>query len=239
MENYLRWIVVLNLACLSACSPVNSLTPFDQKQAALVIQQNYTPRPAKQRISIALPKHTHWQRIDLSRGTLGTPIMLVPPGQNADDWHESIITGIRPYIFHTDMTADKFMRKQIRLAKKNCKQVRVQIAASNAQTAIFALKLADCTYANQTQITKALTGIDAVYTVRYAVVENAVTQTTFDNMAAAIKTATLIRDTRTISMPPSKKTTVYLSFLIMSSSRLMENVSRVLIMTIMANKPTV
>ena len=200
MEKFLRWIAACSLVCLSACSPVNSLTPFDQTQAALILQQNYTPKPAKQRISLALPAHSNWQRIDLSRGTVGTPIMLVPPSQTADEWHESIITAIRPYIFHPDITAKKYMEERIKLVKDHCQHVLVQSTANTEQTAVFELSVSNCDDAkDQTQLTKVFNGKDAVYILRYSVTGKTHVPA---SMSSAIKTATLVPDTRDTTIPP-------------------------------------
>lgn len=203
MEKYLRWIVSCGALTLSACSPVNSLKPFDQQQAALVLQQNYNPQPAKERIKLALPKNKPWQRIDLSLGTLGTPIMLVPPGQTDHHWNESFISEIRPYLFHPNITAEKYMRERIESVKNDCSQVNIQTSEYTKQTATFTLQLLGCHYLpDQTQVTKAFTGIDAVYVVRYAALTNTVKPSTMITMTQVIKTATLVRDQRLMTAPP-------------------------------------
>ncbi|GEM_PF-3968132 len=39
---------IIMVACLSACSSINSLQPFDQKQATILLQQQgYKPAPQK------------------------------------------------------------------------------------------------------------------------------------------------------------------------------------------------
>ncbi len=129
--------------------------------------------------------------------------MLVPPGQNDEQWTESIITEIRPYLFDPDSTAKKYRQERIQLIKKHCQDVLVQSSESSAQTATFTLTFSNCDYENnQTQVTKAFTGSDAVYIVRYSALENTVKPTQLTKMAEVIKTATLVRDPRSMTMPP-------------------------------------
>jgi hypothetical protein len=79
---------LLILSSLSACSPVDSLKPFDQEQATNIIKQSYTTQPAKQMISIVLPQPQHWKRLNQM------PAMLIPANETKENWTESIQTNI-------------------------------------------------------------------------------------------------------------------------------------------------
>jgi hypothetical protein len=161
--------LMLTSALLTACSTIDSLRVFDNEEAARLLQQNSTSRPTRQRIAINLPDSNAWQRIDLSFGTKGSPIMLVPKQQTYADWNESVRTQIKAYYHFPDITAKDFVAQKIQQAKQECKHVEAQIITANKSYSLYRLNIANCRIVkNQLQIGKAFNGVDAVYVVYYA-----------------------------------------------------------------------
>lgn len=49
MSKYKPWLLLTFIfALLAGCSPINSLTPFDEKQAAVLIKEHVLKKPAEQ-----------------------------------------------------------------------------------------------------------------------------------------------------------------------------------------------
>src|SRR3990167_3512622 len=121
LNRLLYFFTLLSLLTLtSACSPIDSLRPFDQTEAAKVLQSNYISRPAKYQISLFLPEKNGWQKINLSLSKLGTPIMLIPKNETSYNWTQSLRTKISGYRNQPDLTLDKFIKQQIDEVNEQC-----------------------------------------------------------------------------------------------------------------------
>jgi len=154
---------------LSACSPVDSLHPFDQQQAALLLKENSNFYPAQQLISLPLPHRSNWQRIDVSYGTVGTPIMLVPINENERHWTQSIRTQIRSYERYPAVTANHFFYDEMNYERDYCSYVEGNIIEQHKAYDLFSLSLGGCSnQPNQQQYGKIFNGQDAVYVVYYS-----------------------------------------------------------------------
>lgn len=177
----------------TACSPVDSTKPFDQKQAAAVLCQNYVTKPARQEIEINLPHKRTWKRIDNSLNSGGTPLMLIPKNESEAYWTESIRTNIAGYVNEPDITADKYVQRLFQRTKADCKDIHAVILSNTEKSTSFLLDMSSCRHhKNQTQIGKAFNGVDAVYMVRYSALYHQVSEKEFADMTRAIKNAKLV-----------------------------------------------
>lgn len=185
---------------LAGCSEVNSVTPFDHKQAALILQQNYVSQPAEQMVKLDLPRNNQWKKIDLSFTNKGAPAMLVPKNETEDHWTQSIRTKINAYINTPGITAKQVVQADLNHARENCKEASGAIISETRDSIVYQLNFANCANEkNQTQIGKAFNGKDAVYLVRYAAIDCKVQPTDVANMSRIIKQAQLVHDPRYIS----------------------------------------
>lgn len=181
---------------LSACSPVDSLKPFDQQQAAILLQENHTLKPARQVIAIDIPKQKPWQRIDLSLLNKGTPILLIPAGETQSNWTESIRTFITSYQDDPDISAQKiFDKKLARLKDDHCQMLDSTILHNDSSYLLYKITYGNCaTLKNQTYIGKAFNGRDAVYLVYYTADNQAVSQQEISELTQSIARASLIQN---------------------------------------------
>lgn len=185
---------------LSACSQVNSLEPFDNKQAAYVLQQNDTSTPTEQMIKLDLPHNNQWKKIDLSYQNKGAPVILVPTQQNENNWTESIRTKINAYINTPGITAKQVVQADLNQARANCQEATGKILQETNNAIVYQLNFSNCkNEKNQTQIGKAFNGKDAVYVVRYTALSCRVVPADFGAMSQTIKSAQLVPDPRYIS----------------------------------------
>lgn len=181
---------------LSACSPVDSMRPFDNQQAANLLKQHLNVVPTKQMIALNLPNKHHWQRFDVSYGTVGTPIMLIPTTENPQNWTESFRTRISDDNTHPGVTPLQFAQQQINDAKAHCVYANGDIVQENKEYAIYQLNMSDCQEEkNLMQIGKAIKGIDAVYLVDYSATAN-ISKSHFEQMARAVRSATLVSNVK-------------------------------------------
>jgi hypothetical protein len=193
MKKCVRATLAISTMILSACSPVDSVRVFDNEQAARVLQQHYTARPTRQRIAINSSSMRGWQRIDLSFGTVGSPIMLVPPHQTFSDWTQNIRTQIRAYYHFPDITAKQFVAEQIQQAKQRCAIVDAEILQQSSSYYLYQLNMAQCrNEKNRFLIGKAFNGIDAVYVVYYTAKTDDVTKPEIQKMSRVIMSAKLV-----------------------------------------------
>lgn len=184
-------------AALSACSPVDSLKPFDQEQAVKVIRQNMTSKPAQQRISLNLPHAKNWKRIDLSQANKGAPVMLVPIDETESNWKESIRTKIRPYATNPNMNANKLLQSIVNEYKENCTEASANIISQNDLYLTYRLNIENCVQEkNQIQVGKVFNGTDAVYLVNYTGLQGQIPVNQFKKMSSVIASAQLVPDPR-------------------------------------------
>ncbi len=178
---------------LLGCSPVDSLKPFDQTQAARVLQQHYTPIPTQQAIIFTLPQKDRWKKIDLSINGSDAPIMLTPINENETNWTESIRTYIIGYHNVPYATPLSLIQKQIENVKSDCTVKNVIIDTQNAQHAFYQMQLCNCVdEQDQIQFGKALRGNDAVYMIYYSAVIDKVSSSEIEKMKQAVKSAILV-----------------------------------------------
>ena len=178
---------------LTACSPVDSTQPFDNQQAANLLKQHANVSPTKQMIALHLPNKRDWRRIDVSYGTLGTPLMLIPNNEDQQNWSESFRTRISDYVNHPGMTPAGFAEQQISYAKDHCAMANGSITQATKEYVIYQLEMSGCQEEkNQMQIGKALKGSDAVYLVDYSATTG-ISKTHFDRIAQVVRSAVLIQ----------------------------------------------
>jgi hypothetical protein len=181
------------ITLLSACSPVDSIKPFDNEQAARVLQQNYTAHPTKNRIAVTLPNRSQWKRVDLSFGTIGSPMMLVPANEDLSNWTQSIRTKIVDSYHFPEMTAKQFADIQIGWAKEHCAASSGTIVENTPGYSFYRLTMASCHgEKDQTQVGKAFNGKDGVYLVLYSAEQGRVDAATAAKMEKVIRQAKLV-----------------------------------------------
>lgn len=192
-----HWFYFLCIALLSACSPVNSVAPFDHEQAAILLQEHIVAKPTQQMIRITLPQKENWQKITAAQNTIGSPVMLIPRGESAANWSESIQTGLSAYVYHPDSKAAIFVQNAMDRAKKICQHAEASLLAETHQYVIYQIDMSDCRKEkNQRQIGKVLNGEDAIYMVRYVAVSGKISASEWKQMSSAIKNAALVRNPR-------------------------------------------
>lgn len=186
---------LLALTALTACSPINSVQPFDQKQAAILLRQFYKAKPSQQMMALKLPDHPTWKKVNSAQETLGAPLTLIPTTDQPNDWHERIESKVIGYIQAPHIHMEEVVKNNIKDAKKHCNKVNDAILARTTTHIIFTLDLSDCRdLKNQKQIGKVLAGKDGIYIVRYSAVTGEVAKTRYNQIAYAIKNAKLVKN---------------------------------------------
>lgn len=189
-------LVILLLIHLCACSPIDSLKPFDQTQAAKLLLQHSIPIRTQQMIALTLPREQLWLNVDLSQNIQGTPRMLIPCDATIFNWTQSIRTMIWGYINDPSITAIKLVHNQILDAKNDCAQIHANIEVNSTHYIIYHLQFSACRdRKNQMQIGKAFNGVDAIYLVYYSAITGQVTELQFNKMIQVIKHARLVPNT--------------------------------------------
>ena len=193
--------LALSAFLLTACSQVNSVTPFDNEQAAKVLQQNYTSQPTEQMVKLNLPNKNNWQKIDLSYENKGAPVILIPTNENVNNWSQSVRTKISAYINSPYITAKQVVQNDLNNARNHCQQATGNIIEESKNAIVYRLDFANCyDEKNQMQIGKAFNGKDAVYLVRYTALANQISSADIHAMSHAIQQAQLVADPRYIAM---------------------------------------
>jgi len=178
---------------MSACSPINSLQPFDQEQAALILKNDYVIQPAQEKIEITLPQEQDWKKVNLAESKRN--IMLIPNNADVNHWDQSIRTQIIAYFDEPKITAKKMVLSEMKYAHEHCNQVKAMLIKQTKKFIIYKLDIANCpNQANQIQIGKTFNGIDAVYTLYYTALTDKVPITQLKQMSHMIKTAQLVRN---------------------------------------------
>ncbi|RDI42448.1 hypothetical protein [Aquicella lusitana] len=182
---------------LSACSPIDSLKPFDQQQAAILMQQRGAATPSKQMVSLSLPQKEAWKKTRFTPDETSALVVLVPKQQTPADFSESIQARVLPYEYTPDVTAKKYVDAEIAYARKNCRQTEASLLRDTAQEVIYRMKMIQCHNSqDQWQIGKVFNGVDGVYSVRYVGDAGSISEKHFMQMAQVISTATLVGDPR-------------------------------------------
>lgn len=183
---------------LTACSPIDSLKPFDSEQADTLLREHATTTPAQQRIALRLPQKNTWKAIDLSRNKQGSPIMLIPRDATTKDWHESVRTFISPYRANPDMTAKLLWQDNIKEIQARCAEVKSDLIAATRETVFYSLSQKNCRDDKDlVMYGKSFNGSDAVYLVYYTADPVFISGSEIARMAKSIKDAALVKDPRT------------------------------------------
>lgn len=182
---------------LTACSPVDSTRVFDQQQAAYMLHEGRTTQPMQERVKLALPNKRQWKQIDLSLGTVGSPIMLIPSHESDSQWTQSIRTQLVPFANDHDATVYRTAKNDMANAGKYCKQTHSDILSLNEREAYYRITLSNCVEEkNQVRYGKAMLGNDAIYVVYYTALPDEVSPQQIQTLANVVKTAKLVRDPR-------------------------------------------
>jgi hypothetical protein len=192
MKKIVAMFSLLPCIFLFACADIDSVKPFDQQQAAMLLQQHTNFKPAANYIKISLPNKNNWQRIDLSFDKKGSPVMLVPLQETTTTWTERIDTYITGYNENADVTAKQFSVNAIAKAHRICNNVSAQLLEQSTEYVIYRINSNYCSNHQATiQIAKAFNGSDAVYVVRYTALPS-IGEKQITAMTAVIKNAQLI-----------------------------------------------
>lgn len=205
MSNPKKIIQFVFLSCLlyyitfflSACSPIDSLKPFDSKQIMVLLNEHHTKKPTQQMIQIDLPHPESWRKIDLSWTGSGSPSMFVLSSESASDWTESIRTIMIPYADEPQLTPKKWLKAMQQHHNKHCKITTNTLQADDPNIIMFEFKMNDCDDRKaQMQIGKAFKGIDALYVVYYTVLINDINKKEINAMRNMIARAKLVENRR-------------------------------------------
>lgn len=187
-------LTLLSTFLLAACSPVDSVQVFDQKQAAILLHQQYPMQTTQQMIKLSLPNKNHWKKVDMSLGTVGTPIMLIPENENMNNWTQSYRTQIRGLRHDAATDAHSLVRELIAKAKKRCTTTNAEILHEQAASTEYKLKITGCqNETDQVQIGKALNGQDAIYVVYYTAQIDSVKMKQIEQNTQVISAAKLVQ----------------------------------------------
>ena len=184
--------VLLMCLLLTACSPINSLQPFNQEQAALVLKSDYVTQPAQEKIEIALPDEENWKKINIVKNKKN--LMFIPRDENVDSWKQSIRTQIIAYLDEPKISAKKMVLSEMRFAYNHCKQVKAMLIKQTASFVTYKLDMHHCDdQADQIQVGKIFNGVDAVYMVYYTALSNQTSSIQLQQMSEMIKTTQLVK----------------------------------------------
>ena len=184
--------VLLMCLLLSACSPINSLQPFNQEQAALVLKSDYVTQPAQEKIEIVLPDEDNWKKINIVKNKKN--LMFIPRNENIDSWKQSIRTQIIAYLDEPKISAKKMVLSEMRFAYNHCKQVKAMLIKQTASFVTYKLDMHHCDeQADQIQVGKIFNGVDAVYMVYYTALSNQTSSIQLQQMSEMIKTTQLVK----------------------------------------------
>lgn len=193
MRRYL--LCTLFIFILSGCSSIDSTQVFDQRQAAQLLNQGSSVQRTQQRIQLTSLNKAYWQRIDMSYGTVGSPVMLIPANETRDTWQQSIRTKIKPFVADATMNAEKWVHADIEFARQHCQRVDTDYVTAIGRDVSYQIHLSQCRddVIAGTQIGKAFMGKDAVYVVYYTATVNA----NADDVQRGVK---IIKNARLVSV---------------------------------------
>lgn len=156
---------------LSACSPIDSMRPFDAEQARIWIESTFVSKPAQQRIVLDLPKRQIWKKVPAALDAFGSTIKLIPVYATPTTWQESIQTNVVGYLGNPHFTAKQFALDNFQQVRAHCQQATPVMLADNQHFVIYRITMSHCDNAPaQQQIVKAFNGSDGVYAVRYVAI---------------------------------------------------------------------
>lgn len=178
---------------MTACSPVNSVEPFDQKQAETLLREHYTSARSEQMVALVLPQKNRWKKVDLSLEQKGAPVMLVPRYENTEHWSESIRTFILSNQNRPDATPKMAGQKQIENSRSTCQACYGGLINASDNSALYELHLSHCDdHQQEIQYGKTIKGKDAIYTVYYSADPAVISPNQLRRMQHAIQSAYLI-----------------------------------------------
>lgn len=192
----MKKISAIAIACsLTACSSVDSVQVFNQQQAAILLSHDHTMQPTRQMIKLPLANKHDWKKIDISYGTIGTPVMLIPTNETRDDWTQSYRTQIRGYRHSPGINAKKMAQQIMADAKQQCTQAAGEVIIDHPSFTEYKLKLSGChEEQDQIQVGKAFNGSDAVYVVYYSAKTGRASNAEINKNAHAIRYAKLLKN---------------------------------------------
>src|SRR3990167_4617667 len=112
------------IALLAACSPINSLQPFDQQQAETILKNDYTTQPGAQKIELSLSQ-ANWEDYHPNKDKRN--LMLFPRGESEAQWTQSVQTEVVAYLDEPKITAKKMALNKMKYAYDHCRRVNAMI----------------------------------------------------------------------------------------------------------------
>lgn len=174
---------------LTACSPINSLQPFDQQQAELLLKNDSTIQPAEQKIEINLPQKETWQKTNMVKDKRN--LMFIPANESEQHWTQSIRSEAISYSDEPKMTAKRMVLNEMKYASEHCK-VNAVLTKQTTTFITYKLDLRNCdNQADQIQIGKAFNGSDGVYLIYYTAISGEAASSQLEEMSVAVKSAEL------------------------------------------------
>lgn len=186
MNNHKGIVLGILVACLAACSPINSVAPLDEQQIRILLQNGWQKASAANMIAISVPQSQNWLKT-------GNPISLYPLGQHATNWCERIDTQMRSYAKQPNMKALQYAQYEIQRATQMCLQVNQEIKLVDKNAVVFYLSTDHCANEKNIQQTaKLFNGEDGVYMVRYSAMNQCVANAEFARMSRVIEKSYLV-----------------------------------------------
>lgn len=195
LQTGLRNSAIILMLCnfFTACSPINSVQPFDASQAEALLDQGSLPRPAKQMVALNLPRQQAWQKTNEFNDRLSSPVMLIPVNQSVVSWQESVKT--RSRFYGTNFTTKNVLQNQIADTKTHCQVVQEKILTHTAQAMTYRLTNQQCDNQNaMIQVGKIFNGADAMYLIYYSANPDQVTPKQIALMTQVIANARLVEN---------------------------------------------
>jgi len=192
LDLFLRFnSLILLTILLLGCSPINSVQPFDQQQAAQILKNDYVTQPAKQKIALDLPGDQKWKSLQTDANKNNR--LLLPENNSLANWQQSIRTSITGYLDEPKINAKKIVLREIKNAYQQCQRVNASVLKETANYLIYKIDMAGCEHQpNQIQIGKTFNGSDAVYTVYYSAQTNQIATAQLILMSHVIKKSQLV-----------------------------------------------
>ena len=178
-----------------ACSPVDSLSVFDDKQVDALLHEHSTSKPANEMVKLDLPNKNAWEKVDLSSDQRGAPVALIPLNETIENWTQKISTQSVAILSVTSPSAHRIAMRDIDSAKQNCERVNARVLTDTNKFIVYRLEMGGCfRKVDQVQVVKAFNGSDAVYIVRYSVRGELVNAGQVEKMSRVIANAQLVRN---------------------------------------------
>lgn len=185
------WIsLLLSSFVLSACSPVDSVRPFDAEQAENLLREHIQIYPANQHIYLSLPPQEKWQRLQNNEAH---EVLLVPKMPHSPELHESLKAKAISYKMAPHLTAKKLILSETTQEKDICQIGNINMLHESSHSITYERHFTHCTNGKERwQIGKAFNGKDAVYWVSYQANETSHSATVWQKGTRIIYSAHLV-----------------------------------------------